>query len=111
MVGKIKKSFIKMPKTVQKRGNRGLEEFKEEKLKESIRKAGLQAGFSQDQLISVVEEVAGYVMENLGSNDQVDTQEIRRLALSYLKEKYPEIYQSWVDYDKAVKGREDAENL
>lgn len=101
-----------MPKTVLKRENLQkrqnlVEEFQEEKLKNSIKAAALQAGREEESVFSLVEEVAGYVMEHLGDRDEVDSQEIRKLILEYLKENYPDVYQAWIEYDRTVKGRED----
>jgi transcriptional regulator NrdR family protein len=101
-----------MPKLVTKRYNPQkreelTEEFKEEKLRNSIKMAALQAGREEESVFSIVEEVAEYVMEHLGEREEVDSQEIRELVLEYLKENYPDIYQSWVEYDRTVKGREE----
>ncbi|MEM0476367.1 MAG: ATP cone domain-containing protein [Candidatus Aenigmatarchaeota archaeon] len=101
-----------MPKRVQKKDNPTkrttlVEDFNSEKLKNSIRSAGLQAGRNEEELVGIVEEVAGYVLENLEEVEEVSSQTIRKLVLEYLKENYPDIYQAWIEYDKTVKGRVD----
>ncbi|GBD34396.1 hypothetical protein HRbin35_00113 [bacterium HR35] len=101
-----------MPSVVTKRYNPQkrqnlTEEFQEEKLKNSIKAAALQAGRDEETVFSLVEDVAGFVIEHLGDREEVDSQEIRELVLGYLKENYPDVYQAWVEYDKTVKGRED----
>ena len=101
-----------MAKVVKKRDNplkrkELTEEFQEQKLKNSIKMAALQAGRDEESVFGIVEEVAEYVMESLGEKEEVDSQEIREIVLEYLKENYPDIYQSWIEYDKTVKGREE----
>lgn len=101
-----------MPSRVNKRYNPQkrqnlTEEFQEEKLKNSIKAAALQAGRDEETVFSLVEDVAGFVIEHLGDQEEVDSQEIREMVLNYLKENYPDVYQAWVEYDKTVKGRED----
>jgi len=101
-----------MPRLVYKKynptkRNELTEEFQKEKLKNSIKMAALQAGREEATVFSIVEEVAGHVMEELEGKEEVDSQEIREIILEYLKENYPDIYQSWIEYDKTVKGRED----
>jgi len=101
-----------MPKTVIKRANPNKRQHTEEafdpqKIRNSIMQAGLQAGRNEDEMTGIVEEVAGYVLENLEEREEVSSQEIRQMILDYLQENYPDIYQSWVDYDRNVKGREE----
>ena len=95
-----------MPTKVQKR--KGFqEEFKVEKLKASIEKAAKEAGYPEDQIFQIVEEISSYVLETLSDMDSVDTQSIRTLILNKLDETYPEVSAAWRKYDREVKGRED----
>jgi len=94
-----------MPQKVQKR--KGFEEeFQVEKLRNSLEKAARQAGYSEDKIFQVVEEISGYVLESVADLESVDTQSIRDLILNKLDELYPEVSQAWRKYDKEVKGRE-----
>jgi len=95
-----------MPQKVQKRDGR-VEDFQLDKLKRSLEKAAMQAGFSEDQVFAVVEEISSYVLESVEDLETVDTQSMRTLILNRLGEVYPEVAQAWRKYDKEVKGRED----
>jgi transcriptional regulator NrdR family protein len=95
-----------MPKQVQKR-NGYQEEFQVEKLRRSIENAAKEAGFPEDKIFQVVEEISSYVLENIKDLESVDTQSMRTLILNKLDETYPEVANAWRKYDKEVKGRED----
>jgi transcriptional regulator NrdR family protein len=95
-----------MPKQVQKRKGYQ-EEFQVEKLRRSIENAAKEAGFPEDKIFQVVEEISSYVLENIKDLEFVDTQSLRTLILNKLDEIYPEVANSWRKYDKEVKGRED----
>ena len=95
-----------MPKEVQKReGYR--EEFQVEKLRKSIEKAAKEAGFPEDKVFQVVEEISSYVLESLKDFESVDTQSMRNLILNKLDELYPDVAEAWRRYDKEVGGRND----
>lgn len=96
-----------MPEEVQKRGNRGLEKFDINKLKLSIEKASRQANYSEKKVLTVVEEIANYVVNSISHLQRVDTQSLRVLILNKLDELYPEVSESWRRYDREIKGRED----
>lgn len=103
-----------MPKIVIKRKNpakriNNVEEFDIEKLRNSIYQAGIQAGRSREELVSLIEEVAGYVLEKLENIEEIYSQDIRKLILDYLESKYLDIYHAWIEYEKTVKGRTDEE--
>ncbi|MFZ8848363.1 MAG: ATP cone domain-containing protein [Minisyncoccia bacterium] len=95
-----------MPKQVQKRKGYQ-EEFQVEKLRRSIENAAKDAGFPEDKIFQVVEEISSYVLENVKDLESVDTQSMRSLILNKLDESYPEVANAWRKYDKEVKGRED----
>jgi transcriptional regulator NrdR family protein len=83
------------------------EEFQVEKLRRSIENAAKEAGFPEDKVFQVVEEISSYVLENVKDVESVDTQSMRTLILNKLDEIYPEVANAWRKYDKEVKGRED----
>ncbi len=94
-----------MPQQVQKRKGYK-EEFQVEKLKRSIEKAAKEAGFPENKVFQVVEEISSYVLESVKDLESVDTQSIRDLILNKLDETYPEVAEAWRKYDREVKGRE-----
>jgi len=94
-----------MPQKVQKR--EGFEEeFRVEKLRNSLEKAAREAGYPEDKIFQVVEEISGYVLESIADLESADTQSMRDLILNKLDELYPEVSQAWRKYDREVKGRE-----
>lgn len=95
-----------MIKRVQKR-NGQLEEFQIEKLKNSLEKACQQAGYSEDKIFQVKEEISSYILEQLENFETVDTKSMRTLILNKLMESYPEVFEAWKKYDQEVKKRED----
>jgi transcriptional regulator NrdR family protein len=95
-----------MPKQVQKRKGYQ-EEFQVEKLRRSIENAAKEAGFPEDKIFQVVEEINSFVLENVKDLESIDTQSMRILILNKLDETYPEVANAWRKYDKEVKGRED----
>jgi transcriptional regulator NrdR family protein len=95
-----------MPEQIQKR--KGYQEkFQVEKLRKSIENAAKEAGFPEDKISQVVEEINSYVLENLKDLESVDTQSMMSLILNKLDETYPEVANTWRRYDKETKGRED----
>jgi transcriptional regulator NrdR family protein len=95
-----------MPKQVQKRKGHQ-EEFQVEKLRRSIENAAKEAGFPEDKVFQVVEEISSYVLENVKDSESIDTQLMRTLILNKLDETYPEVANAWRKHDREVKGRED----
>ncbi len=95
-----------MPNKVLKRDGRE-EEFQLSKLRTSLEKAAREAGYSEDRVFQVVEEINGYVLESVSDLETVDTQSMRTLILNKLDEVYPEVSAAWRKYDREVKGRED----
>lgn len=94
-----------MPKEVLKRDSQK-EEFQLSKLKASFEKAAREAGYSEDRVFQVVEDISAYVLESVKDLETVDTQSMRTLILNKLDELYPEVSTAWRKYDREVKGRE-----
>lgn len=95
-----------MPQTVQKRDG-SVESFQVEKLKNSLRKAATQANYPPEKVSQVVEEISSYVLDSVKDLENVDTQSMRTLILNKLAETYPEVFESWLRYDREIKGRND----
>lgn len=95
-----------MPKTVLKRKGYQ-EEFQLEKLKKSIENAARDAGYSEDEILKIVEEVSEFVLDSVKDLETVDTESLRSLILSELDKKYPEVAEAWRKYDREQKGRSD----
>ncbi len=95
-----------MPNKVIKRSGEE-QEFQVEKLRTSLEKAAREAGYSEDEIFRIVEEISSFVMESVSDLETVDTQSMRTLILSELDKRYPEISEAWRNYDRTVKGRTD----
>ncbi len=95
-----------MPKQVLKRSG-FQEEFQPEKLKRSIENAARDAGYSEDEIFKIIEEISAFVFESVKNLDTVDTESLRSLILSELDKKYPKVAEAWRNYDREFKGRVD----
>ncbi len=90
-----------MKKVIKRKGYE--EEFDPEKIKIAIEKAARDAG--ELQIFRVVEDVSRIALEFCEDKEIIDSQDIREVILSYLKDKYPKVYEAWLNYDKNVKNR------
>jgi transcriptional regulator NrdR family protein len=89
-----------MPKKVTKRsGSR--EPFDEEKIRNAIRAAAKEAGFPDDRVEQVVDEVAQSTLDAAAGRDEITTSEIREIILSELDSVEPAVAEAWRSYDKA----------
>jgi len=90
-----------MKKVLKRKGYE--EEFDPEKIKNSIEKAARDA--KVENIFQIVEDVSRIAFEYCEDKDVIETQELRKLILDYLEEKYPEVKKAWEEYDKNIKGR------
>jgi transcriptional regulator NrdR family protein len=90
-----------MKKVIKRKGYE--EEFDPEKIKIAIEKAARDAG--ESQIFRVVEDVSRIALEFCEDKEIIDSQDIREVILNYLKDKYPKVYEAWLNYDKNVKNR------
>jgi transcriptional regulator NrdR family protein len=81
------------------------EDFQEDKLRNSIRKAAKDAGYPDDEIEKIVEEITSFVLDSIKDLEAVDTSSLRSLILGKLDEAYPDIAKAWREYDEKVKGR------
>jgi transcriptional regulator NrdR family protein len=90
-----------MKKVIKRKGYE--EEFDPEKIKFAIEKAARDAG--EPQIFRVIEDVSRIALEFCEDKEIIDSQDIREVILNYLKDKYPKVYEAWLNYDKNVKNR------
>lgn len=90
-----------MKKVLKRKGYE--EDFDPEKIKNSLEKAAREAG--ETQIFKVVEDVSRVALEFCEDKEIIDTQELREVILNYLKDKYPKVYEAWLNYDKNIKNR------
>lgn len=84
-------------KVVKKTGN--IEDFDENKIKNSVFYAAKEAGYNEDDSLRISEEVLKFILDSVKDLDQVDTNYLRDLILGKLNEDYPEIAQKWYEYE------------
>ncbi len=90
-----------MKKVIKRKGYE--EEFNPEKIKIALEKASRDAG--ETQIFRIVEDVSRIALEFCEDKEIIDSQDIREVILSYLQDKYPKVYQAWIDYDKNIKNK------
>jgi transcriptional repressor NrdR len=90
-----------MKKVLKRKGYE--EDFDPEKIKNSLEKAAREAG--ETQIFKVVEDVSRVALEFCEDKEIIDTQELREVILNHLKDKYPKVYEAWLNYDKNIKNR------
>jgi len=90
-----------MKKVIKRKGYE--EEFDPEKIKIALEKAARDAG--EEQIFRIVEDVSRIALEFCEDKEVIDSQELRKVILQHLKEKYPKVYRAWLDYDKNIKNR------
>lgn len=88
-----------MKRVVKRKGYE--EEFDPEKIKASLEKAARDA--KVNNIFQIVEDVSRIVFEFCEDKNLIATEDIRNLILDYLKEKYPPVYEAWLNYEKEVK--------
>lgn len=86
-----------MPKTVVK-SDGSKQPFDIKKIRNAVRNAAEDAGLDEIDINDLIEE-----MEDIVSSldmDEISTKEIRKKILTSLKDLEPDVYESWMEYDK-----------
>ena len=82
-----------------------IQDFDINKLKKSIENAALDAGYEEDKVFQIIEDVSQYVLESIQNLERVDSQSLRNLILVKLDSDYPNIAKAWRDYDSTIKNK------
>jgi len=80
-----------------------IENFDINKLKKSIENAAIDAGYEENQIFQIVEDIVNFVLESIKDLERIDTQSLKDLILNKLDQEYPSISKAWRDYNKQVK--------
>jgi transcriptional repressor NrdR len=88
-------------KVVKKKGQ--TEAFKAQKIKGSLQKATIDAGYSVKEKQAILDEVFTNINKQLEEKKEVDTQTIRGCLLTELDKCEPYIAKSWRNFDQKYK--------
>lgn len=90
--------------TVVRKRSGDKEPFDEVKLKRSIQKAGIDAGYTLDDIQDEVDEITVKVLEIANQKIEINSDAIRDHVLKELDESHPSIAQAWRRFDGKYKG-------
>jgi transcriptional regulator NrdR family protein len=79
------------------------EAFDSNKIRRSIQKAVLDAGYSLDEKKELIEEVSNSIIEKSKEQREIDSKSIRRSILVNIEKIQPSIAQSWRRFDDKYK--------
>jgi transcriptional repressor NrdR len=74
-------------------------EFSLGKIRGSITKAALDAGFSKEEIDKIVEEVVSVVIEKYRDSEEVSTQDIKDEVFRNLKGDYEVVVEKWKEFE------------
>ncbi|GAB6056567.1 ATP cone domain-containing protein [Methanobacterium movens] len=90
-----------MVKVIKKRGS--VEEFKPAKIKKSLEKAAIDAGYSVDEKKEIINSVYATINKKLDEKEEIKTDTIKVCLLSELDKCEPYIAHSWRNFEKRYK--------
>ena len=82
-----------------------IEPFKPDKIRGSLQKATIDAGYSVEEKQDIIDEVYSNINKKLDEHDQIDTKTIRICLLTELDKCEPYIAKSWRKFDRKYKAR------
>lgn len=86
-----------------KKRNGHVEPFDADKIKRSIQKAGVDAGYTIESLASTVDSITDSIIEMARDKNQMNTDAIRDNVLMELDKAQSDIVEAWRTYDKKYK--------
>lgn len=89
--------------TVVRKRSGDKEPFDMVKLKRSIQKAGIDAGYTLDDIADDVDEITSKIVEIAGQKIEINSDAIRDHILKELDESNPSIAQAWKRFDEKYK--------
>ncbi len=92
-----------MTKVVKRKGT--IEPFNPNKIKGSLQKAAIDAGYSVEEKKNILEEVFNNINKYIGKKQRVKSENIRSCLLTELDKCEPYIAKSWRKFDKRYKAR------
>ena len=86
---------------VKRRGS--VENFDPEKVRRSMQKAAIDAGYSLEDKEDLINEISEHVTENLKNEDEVKSDVICEAVLNEMLASSPEIVDAWRKFDRRYK--------
>ena len=86
---------------VKRRGS--VENFDPEKVRRSMQKAAIDAGYSLEDKEDLINEISELVTENLKNEDEVKSDVICEAVLNEMLASSPEIVEAWRKFDRRYK--------
>ncbi len=90
--------------TVVRKSSGDNEQFDAVKLKRSIQKAGIDAGYTLDDIEEDVDEITSKIEEFAKQKNEINSAAIRDHILKELDELNPAVAQAWLKFDEKYKG-------
>lgn len=92
-----------MTKVVKRKGT--IEKFNPNKIKGSLQKAAIDAGYSVEEKKDILDEVFNNINKDIGKKEKVESENIRMCILTELDKCEPYIAKSVRRFDKKYKSR------
>lgn len=90
-----------MTKIIKRRGY--TEPFEPNKFRRSLQKAIIDAGYTLEEKDELIDEISDIIMNKVKKKSEIDTDTIRDSILNKLDKHEPDIYKSWIKFDKKYK--------
>ena len=90
-----------MTVVIKKRGT--VESFDQDKIKRSIQKAAIDAGYSLNEKEDLINEITDHVTEKVKEEDEVKSDVICEAVLNEMLASSPEIVEAWRKFDRRYK--------
>lgn len=90
--------------TMVRKSSGDKEQFNEVKLRRSIQKAGIDAGYTLEEISDDVDEITSKIVEIANQKNEINSGAIRDHILVELDELNPLVAQAWRNFDSKYKG-------
>lgn len=89
--------------TLVRKSSGDKEQFNEVKLRRSIQKAGIDAGYTLDEISDDVEDILTKIVDMARQKNEINSEAIRDYVLVDLDELNPLVAQAWRKFDSKYK--------
>ena len=79
------------------------EQFDKEKIKKSIEKAAIDAGYNLEKIETLINEITKSIEKDAQNKEELDTAMIRANVFNKLEKREPSIVESWKKFDEKYK--------
>ncbi len=79
------------------------EQFDKEKIKKSIEKAAIDAGYNLEKIKTLINEITKSIEKDAQNKEELDTAMIRVSVFNKLEKREPSIVESWKKFDEKYK--------